>query len=199
MTDRMFRIIYFLGLIVGSIIRAWYTRQKRQNKLETSRRTGLDIFLMSLPSLGLLIIPLVYVSSSWLRWANYRLPRWAGFLGTCLYGTSQWLLWRSHADLGQNWSETLELRAGHTLIKTGVYQHIRHPMYAAHWLWALAQPLLLHNWIAGWSLLITLLPLYIIRVPREEQMMLEQFGAEYREYMQETGRILPTFRRRKGL
>ena len=29
------------------------------------------------------------------------------------------------------------------------------------------------------------------RVPREEKMMIEQFGDEYREYMGKTGRFLP--------
>jgi protein-S-isoprenylcysteine O-methyltransferase Ste14 len=34
-------------------------------------------------------------------------------------------------------------------------------------------------------------PLYLSRVPREEQMMLEQFGEVYRAYMRRTGRVFP--------
>jgi protein-S-isoprenylcysteine O-methyltransferase Ste14 len=59
------------------------------------------------------------------------------------------------------------------------------------WLWAVAQPLLLHNWIAGFGLILLFIPLYLIRVPREERMMLEHFGDEYRDYMRRTGRIFP--------
>ena len=66
-------------------------------------------------------------------------------------------------------------------------------MYAAHLLWAIALVLMLHNWIAGYSFLIFSLPLYLLRVNDEEQMMLEQFGEEYRTYMQRTGRIIPRF------
>jgi len=29
------------------------------------------------------------------------------------------------------------------------------------------------------------------RIPREEQMMINEFGVEYREYMKHTGRFLP--------
>jgi protein-S-isoprenylcysteine O-methyltransferase Ste14 len=29
---------------------------------------------------------------------------------------------------------------------------VRHPMYAAIWLWAVAQGMLLANWLAGWSI-----------------------------------------------
>jgi protein-S-isoprenylcysteine O-methyltransferase Ste14 len=51
--------------------------------------------------------------------------------------------------------------------------------------------LLLQNWVAGWAGLALFTPLYVLRVPREEQMMLDRFGAEYRSYMNRTGRIVP--------
>jgi protein-S-isoprenylcysteine O-methyltransferase Ste14 len=37
-----------------------------------------------------------------------------------------WLFWRSHADLGRNWSPSLELREGHELVTEGVYRYVRH-------------------------------------------------------------------------
>jgi len=51
--------------------------------------------------------------------------------------------------------------------------------------------LLLQNWIAGPALLVTFAGLYLVRVRREEQMMLENFGEEYRLYMNRTGRVIP--------
>jgi protein-S-isoprenylcysteine O-methyltransferase Ste14 len=59
------------------------------------------------------------------------------------------------------------------------------------WLWGMAQTLLLQNWIAGWAGLVLFLPMYVSRVPREEQLMMEQFGEAYREYVKRTGRIVP--------
>jgi protein-S-isoprenylcysteine O-methyltransferase Ste14 len=35
--------------------------------------------------------------------------------------------------------------------------------------------------------------LLFYRIPREEQMMIGQFGDDYRSYMRRTGRILPKF------
>jgi protein-S-isoprenylcysteine O-methyltransferase Ste14 len=64
-------------------------------------------------------------------------------------------------------------------------------MYAAMWLWGMAQTLLLQNWIVGWAGLVLFVPMYVLRVPREEQMMIEQFGEAYREYMIQTGRVVP--------
>jgi protein-S-isoprenylcysteine O-methyltransferase Ste14 len=102
-----------------------------------------------------------------------------------------WIFWRSHHDLGLNWSISLEMREGHSLITQGVYRRIRHPMYTAIWLWSIAQGLMLENWLAGWGAPATFLPLYLLRTPREEQMMAEAFGDEYREYTARTGRLLP--------
>jgi protein-S-isoprenylcysteine O-methyltransferase Ste14 len=96
--------------------------------------------------------------------------------------------------LGQNWSVTLELHKGHQLVKHGVYRLVRHPMYASILLWDLAQGLLLQNWLAGWSALVAFVVLYALRAPREEQMMCECFGEEYREYMRQTGRLFPRLR-----
>jgi len=59
------------------------------------------------------------------------------------------------------------------------------------WLWAIAQVLLIHNWIAGPAFLVIFLPLYFLRVPREENLMLETFKDQYRQYMHKTGRIIP--------
>ena len=102
-----------------------------------------------------------------------------------------WLLWRAHTDLGSNWSDSLQLQQGHELVTSGIYQRIRHPMYAAGWLFGIAQALLLPNWITGLSGLVSFGLLYCLRVPREEQMMLKEFGAAYRAYMDRTGRVIP--------
>ena len=86
---------------------------------------------------------------------------------------------------------TLEVRERHTLVTNGVYNRVRHPMYAAFWLWAVAQTLLLPNWIAGPAGLVGFGTLFFLRVGPEERMMLEAFGDDYRRYMERTARIVP--------
>ena len=75
----------------------------------------------------------------------------------------------------------------------GIYRRVRHPMYSAFWLWAIAQALLLSNWIAGFAGLAGFGILFFGRVAREERMMLETFGDSYRAYMARTGQGLPVF------
>jgi protein-S-isoprenylcysteine O-methyltransferase Ste14 len=56
---------------------------------------------------------------------------------------------------------------------------------------AIAQPLLLQNWIAGFLHLLVFIPFYFLRVKAEEQLMIEQFGNEYHSYMQKVGAVFP--------
>jgi protein-S-isoprenylcysteine O-methyltransferase Ste14 len=64
-------------------------------------------------------------------------------------------------------------------------------MYASIFLWCVAQGLLLPNWLAGWSALVTFAVMYVVRTPREERMMCEFLGQPYRDYMARTGRLIP--------
>ena len=64
-------------------------------------------------------------------------------------------------------------------------------MYSAFWLWAFAQALLLPNWVAGLSGIVGFGILFFGRVSREERIMLDTFGDQYREYMVRTYRVLP--------
>ena len=64
-------------------------------------------------------------------------------------------------------------------------------MYASQWIWVIAQPLLLQNWIAGFLNLFVFTAFYFLRVSAEEKMMLDTFGDEYREYMNKTGAVIP--------
>lgn len=189
----MFKIIYAAGMFTMFLIRIYFRWRFRNNKIVESRKTTLEIFLLSVAFIGMFLIPLSFVFSSLFDFVNYILPSWSGWIGTIIFLLALWLLWRSQSDLGRNWFQTLELREGHQLITNGVYKKIRHPMYAAFWLWGIAQPLLLHNWIAGWSHLAVFGLLYFLRVPREEEMMIDKFGEEYKSYMKRTGRVIPHF------
>ena len=154
-------------------------------------------------SLGVILIALTvalfwgaaHALTPWLDWADYRLsPRARGLvggLGAAILACAVWLFWRAHVDLGRNWSPSLQLREGHALVTRGVYRWVRHPMYASQWLWGVGQALLLQNWVAGWVGLALFAPLYFLRVPREERMMLDRFGEEFCAYMDRTGRVVP--------
>ena len=183
--------VYFIALIIQIIIRAPVDRKRRQGKISERRVTTQEQLLLGLLALGGVVVPLMYAFTNWLDFANYTLPAWAGWLGIVLTAGSLFVFWRAHAGLGVNWSPSLEIREKHELITRGIYGVIRHPMYASQWLLAFATPLLLQNWIAGFLNLVVFIPFYLLRVKAEEQMMLDSFGEQYREYMKNTGGVLP--------
>jgi protein-S-isoprenylcysteine O-methyltransferase Ste14 len=102
-----------------------------------------------------------------------------------------WLFYRSHADLGTNWSITLEVREEHRLITEGVYRVVRHPMYSALVLYSVGQALVIPNWVAGPSNLLAFAVLLALRIRAEERMMDERFGDEYAAYSARTKRLIP--------
>ena len=190
--DNSFEFIFLVGFVVGSVIRKIYTFRCRHGKAVRKHKDIVDITLISAAGIGM-VLPFFFIFTPLLDFADYRLPEWLGWIGTAVFAMALLLLWRSHADLGRNWSAILQIKQEHTLITNGIYSHIRHPMYAAHLLWAIAQGLLLENWLAGWAFLVVCVPLYLIRAPKEEMMMLEQFDEQYRRYIGRTGGIIPRF------
>lgn len=188
---RAWNIIFLIGAVIYITIRGVFERRTRGGEKLIRRVDALEKILLVIVFIGSLIPMLLYIFTPWLSFADYRLPWWVPWIGLGVMMAALWLFWRSHADLGRNWSITLEIKKDHELIRRGVYRHIRHPMYASIWLFSLSQALMLSNWLAGWSALAAFAPLYFIRTPREEKLMLEHFGEQYREYMNQTGRIVP--------
>lgn len=188
-------IVYLVGFVVYVAIRGVFGGRTKRNETAVSRVDVTEWALMGIVTLGNMVLPMLYLFTPWLGFADYRPPMVVSWCGAVVMVGAIWLFWRSHVDLGLNWSITLEMRKDHELVTRGVYRRIRHPMYAAIFLFAIAQGLLLQNWLAGWGGFVSFALLYLVRAPREETMMSEFFGESYRDYMKRTGRLAPRFRR----
>jgi protein-S-isoprenylcysteine O-methyltransferase Ste14 len=195
MFNSTFKIIFLIEVIAITAIRSFYTLGKKPHSKKRSLRPKADRLFMILEVIGM-IIPFVYVFTTALDFANYNSPQWIGWTGSTIFLLAILLLWRAHHDLGRFWAMDLSIMKEHMLIKTGVYKYIRHPLYASHMIWAIAQVLMLSNWIAGYSFIIVFLPHYIYRVSKEEKMLISEFEGECTNYMRETGRLFPRLRKR---
>lgn len=129
-------------------------------------------------------------------WAALPLPgalRWAGLaLGVAALALLQWAQWA----LGRNWSLRVQLLEAHELVVGGPYHWVRHPMYTAGLLASTSVLLLSANWLVGGSWLAMHAWQFAVRIPLEEDLMAQQFGDVYRQYMRTTGRLLPRLVRR---
>jgi protein-S-isoprenylcysteine O-methyltransferase Ste14 len=188
-------VLYFVGWVVEVLVRLPHERQYRRIPKTDRHVTFSEQLLLAGLTVAMLILPLINSVTPWLNFANLRLsPKVrsrASSIGSLLLATAIWLFWRAHQDLGRNWSPSLEIGAGQTLTTRGIYRWIRHPMYASQLLYALAQALLLPNWIVSPDGLVAFLAFYLVRIPEEERMLRDHFGDAYRAYCKRTGRILP--------
>jgi protein-S-isoprenylcysteine O-methyltransferase Ste14 len=182
---------FLFGLISMMLIRAPHGRRSLRMKIAENRNDWLDNLLRVFTATALFVLPVISIITPLLEFADYSLHVLPFFLGVVCLAMGLWLFYRAHADLGTNWSVTLVLREQHQLVTRGVYQRIRHPMYAAFLLIGLAQAFLLPNWIASPLSLLAFLLMFVVRLGPEERMMLDKFGDAYAAYMKRTKRLIP--------
>ncbi|MFX1475115.1 MAG: isoprenylcysteine carboxylmethyltransferase family protein [Promethearchaeota archaeon] len=131
-----------------------------------------------------------------LSWTQLPFPEWLRWLGVSLcLGAIPFLVW-VHRTLGKHWKTTLKVAQDHSLVTSGPYRRVRHPMYTVLITFNIGLSLISANLfvVIGFLLLILLT---FARIPLEERMLLDQFGEEYRAYMQRTGRLLPRLRQKQ--
>ncbi len=184
-------IVWVLGIVAWYVIRYPFERRAKRVRVVSDVRSRSEIIGLVSALFGLAILPGFYVATGIPGSADYAASAWAVALGTVIFALALWVFRRSHKELGRNWSITLEIREQHRLVSSGPYAFVRHPMYTSFLLMGLGQAFLLANWVAGLAGLIGFAVLFFLRVSKEERMMLENFGPQYRTYMERTKRIIP--------
>lgn len=184
-------ITWGLGIIAWCVIRYPHQRRARKLGVASHRRSLEERLLLSGTSIGLVALPVVWLSTGFPSSLDYSPNPVVQIGGMVVMATFLWLFYAVHRQLGKNWSITLEIREEHKLVTEGLFKHIRHPMYTSFWLWGIAQFMLLPNWLAGAAGALTVAALYFRRVYREEAMLRETFGPDYDQYMSKTKRLIP--------
>ena len=183
-------IVSFLSFI-GS--RLYYHRRARQEggrmNARDTRFSILLRLLLAIPLAGVLVGYMIRPGI--LGWAEIPLPAWASWLGAVLVVVSFPLLIWVHQALGANFNTVLGLRDRHTLVTNGPYHWVRHPMYGVLFLFMVGILMLTGNLLIGGTLLAGLVVTVGTRVAKEEAILEEEYGEEYRMYKARTGRFLP--------
>jgi protein-S-isoprenylcysteine O-methyltransferase Ste14 len=109
-------------------------------------------------------------------------------LGMILLGTV--IRFVAIATLRKNFSGRLRIREDHTLVKSGIYQWVRHPAYLGALLLFLGIPVMASS-VLGFLVMLLLVPYLLHRIKLEERMLIGRFGFEYEEYMRRSKRLIP--------
>jgi protein-S-isoprenylcysteine O-methyltransferase Ste14 len=190
--DQLFRLILLAGFVIFMPIGIYHRLRSRTGEKLDRRQEGIFILvglrLAGLAGMAGLIAYLI--DPAHMAWAAVPLPVWLRWMGVGLALIAGSLLVWMFRTLGRNLTDTVVTRKQHTLVTTGPYRWVRHPMYASAALAIVGNSLVAANWFifAAGCLALSLL---VIRTRKEEQNLIAKFGDEYRDYMQRTGRFVP--------
>ena len=193
MKDLVYRCLVVL-LLVGMKAARWRMRRELGGdaaRIARKKNPG-DAMLLGACQVAWTIVLGVYVAMpSWIAFGDVGLPaawRWGGFAvgiaGALLVG------WADRC-LGNNLSGIVQIKQRQTLITTGPYRWVRHPIYSGGLLHCLGHFLVSANVCVGLCCLGGTILLYAVRIPKEEKMLLDEFGDEYRRYANRTNRLMP--------
>ena len=192
--ETIFRILLPILIIAFALHRGYYVKTHSQSEEATlKQREERTVAKLAglLGMAGFLSMTVYVINPNWLAFANVSLPNWLRWigLGFALLGFA--LLQWAQVTLGKSWSDTPRMMKEQTIITSGPYRTIRHPIYTAFILILGSTVFISSNWLIGlcWAGM-TVLEV-ASRIGFEENLMIEYFGDQYREYMKKTGRLLP--------
>ena len=203
MNDEMlFRIVFWIFLLfiivfnrIIPALRAKKSEEKILPDKKAIKNEGKTTFFLRILLFVLLLAFLILYSiyPPFMNLIHVDFPIWLRWLGTlfAFIGVVLWIY--SQAVLDKYWSPQLQVQNEHKIITSGPYRVIRHPIYTSMFIWVIGLAIFTANIVFALIALLTIIGL-ILRVPKEEKMMIEQFGDEYKKYMQITGSIFPRFR-----
>jgi protein-S-isoprenylcysteine O-methyltransferase Ste14 len=198
-TETVYRIAFLVLLVALLVMRVYFMVKVRRSggrlmpdKGAVQREGGRGVLLIRMMLFFALLafLAMYLAGAAWIDAFLFQLPawlRWAGFAVGFL-SVVYWTWTQIHLDT--QWSAQLQLQKNHHLITTGPYAYIRHPLYMGMLGWCISLTLLTANWIFTAICVFSIFAV-LWRIPKEEQMMIEAFGDEYKAYMQRTGRYFP--------
>ncbi len=100
-------------------------------------------------------------------------------------------------NLGRNWSNQIKIYKEQTLVQTGMYRIVRHPLYASIILMFYGGCLVYRNILAFLAVSIVFVPFMYYRAKQEEALLLQRFP-NYKEYRKSTGMFFPIIKVKRG-
>lgn len=192
--ETVFRALFILAFIFMLGIRLYYQSKVLHNRNRLDIRENiLSLAAGSIAALTTIIFGAEYIFFPGSFPFTYILPypAWLRWLGAIFLAGGIFLLWSAHHHLNKNFHSLVVSKQQQSLVESGPYRRIRHPIYTSY----------IINYIGGGllsgSLVLTIVPVIMFslmiasRLGREEALLSERFGQDYLDYMQRTGRLLP--------
>lgn len=183
----LFMGILFVPMFIAGLIMMAKNPSLLQSRLEAKEKQRDQDLVVKLS--GLMFIAGFVVAGLNFRFGWHVLPK-----SVCIAAAVVFLIsYALYAEvLRENTylSRTIQVQEGQTVVDTGLYGIVRHPMYSATLLLFLSMPLVLGSLFS--FLIFLFYPLLIVKRIIGEEKLLEEELAGYREYQQKVKyRLLP--------
>ena len=197
MNDFNFRTLAVLIFVVGAAISIKFRQSAERassEKISLKEEGLLTTIALRVSGLAVWVAVFVYIiNPDWMNWSRVGLPlavRWSGVIVGIL---SDVLAYWTFSNLGKNVTPTVVTRVNHTLVTSGPYRWIRHPLYVMGLFAYMGFALLSENWFIA-ILSVVVFVILAMRTGKEETRLIETFGDAYRQYIQRTGKFIPKFK-----
>jgi len=99
-------------------------------------------------------------------------------------------------NLGKNWANQIKIFKEHTLVQSGMYRVVRHPLYASIILMFFGACIVYRNIVSFSAVTIIFIPFMYYRAKQEEILLVNKFP-NYIEYRNKTGMFFPKIHKGK--
>jgi protein-S-isoprenylcysteine O-methyltransferase Ste14 len=186
-TTRYWQAWVYLGIYVAAAIPTMRYLVRRDPALLERRMRGGPMFetertqriIMTFTSLGFIALLVVPALDRRFGWSS--VPVWAVVLGDVLVATGYCFILLVYR-VNSYTASTIQVMPGQTVISTGPYAIVRHPMYASGSLYIFGTPLALGSYW-GFVAIAAMMPFLLWRLLDEERILTRDLPgyAEYRQ------------------
>jgi protein-S-isoprenylcysteine O-methyltransferase Ste14 len=150
MNENIFRILAGLILFTGMGISSYYRIRADKDTGEKISRKVDGSVLMTIIKLGGLVLwlsPLVYLLNPlWMAWSKIGLPDWVRWLGVGIGIVCTIMIYWLFSSIGSGITPTSATRKQHTLVTSGPYRWVRHPLYTVGSSMFISLGMMADNW-----------------------------------------------------
>ena len=160
--------VLFVPMLIAGVVMAVCSPQLLKKRLNTKEKESEQKSVVAMS--GIMFIAAFVVAGLNYRYVWTVMPSWAVWSAVALFLLSYAMyaeVMRENAYL----SRTIEVQEGQTVIETGLYGIVRHPMYSATILLFLSMPLVLGS-LPSFVIMLVYIPLIVKRIKNEEKVLL---------------------------
>lgn len=199
MLETIFRILFVLSFIAMMTIRIYFqSKVLCERRKMDFREAPLSLAAGCVAALVTIVFGSEYIIAPGFFEFAYVLPYPLGlrWFGAIILAGGITLLAVAHAHLGRSFHSLVVAKQDHVFVDSGPYRWIRHPIYVAYMMNYVGGGLLAGNWVLTFVPALMFTVLVTTRMGREEQLLIDEFGGRYMDYMQRTGRLIPRIGKR---